>query len=51
MGDGDFSSGGIMSGGARQRGGKIFFSLWVVVWGRGDLRAVFANEQFLRPVA
>jgi hypothetical protein len=28
-----------------------FFSLWVVVWGGGDLRAVFVNEQFLRPVA
>jgi hypothetical protein len=40
-----------MSGGARQRGCKFFFSLWVVVWGRGDLRAVFANKQFLRPVA
>jgi hypothetical protein len=25
--------------------------LWVVVWGRRDLRAVFANEQFLPPVA
>ena len=30
---------------------RIFFSLWVVVWGRRDLRAVFANEQFLPPVA
>jgi hypothetical protein len=25
--------------------------LWVVVWRRRDLRAVFANEQFLPPVA
>jgi hypothetical protein len=30
---------------------RVFFSLWVVVWRRRDLRAVFANEQFLPPVA
>ena len=41
-GDGDLSSGGIMSGGARQRGGKIFF--FVVGCGVGERRSVAANS-------
>jgi hypothetical protein len=31
--------------------GEFFFFLWVAVLGRRDPRAVFANEQFLPPVA